>query len=143
MLSEITQMVQMRGISKRFGHVLANDKVDFTLRKGEIHALLGENGAGKTTLMRILYGLYQADEGEIKVHEKPAVISSPKDAINLGIGMVSQHFALVSPLTVTENVILGTTRGMSLNMDNASQAVTEAASRYGIFIDPQAAIRDL
>lgn len=143
MLSEFTPVVQMRGISKRFGHVLANDKVDFTLRKGEIHALLGENGAGKTTLMRILYGLYQADEGEIKVHEKPAVISSPKDAIQQGIGMVSQHFALASPLTVTENVILGTTRGMSLNMNNASQAVTEAASRYGIFIDPQAAIRDL
>lgn len=133
----------MRGISKRFGHVLANDKVDFTLRKGEIHALLGENGAGKTTLMRILYGLYQSDEGEIKVNDQPVVISSPKDAIHQGIGMVSQHFALVSPLTVTENVILGTTHGVRLNMDNASQAVTEAASRYGIFIDPQAAIRDL
>jgi ABC-type uncharacterized transport system ATPase subunit len=133
----------MHGISKRFGLVQANDKVDFTLQKGEIHALLGENGAGKTTLMRILYGLYQADEGAIKVHDQPVTISSPKDAIRQGIGMVSQHFALASPLTVTENIILGTTDGLRLNLDDAHQTVHEAASRYGISVDPKAAIRDL
>lgn len=133
----------MHGISKRFGLVLANDQVDFTLRKGEIHALLGENGAGKTTLMRILYGLYQADEGEINVQDQPVVISSPKDAIRHGIGMVSQHFALAAPLTVTENVILGTTSGMNLNMDRAEQAVQEASARFGIQVDPKAAVRDL
>jgi len=112
MVSDLNPAVAMQGITKRFGMVLANDHVDFTLRQGEIHALLGENGAGKTTLMRILYGLYQADEGEIKVNDQPVTIASPKDAIRLGIGMVSQHFALASPLTVTENVILGTIHGM-------------------------------
>ena len=86
----------MREISKRFGTVLANDRVNFTLRPGEIHALLGENGAGKTTLMRILYGLYQADEGQIYMNGLPITIHSPKDAIHHSIGMVSQHFALVS-----------------------------------------------
>jgi len=133
----------MHGISKHFGLVLANDQVDFTLRKGEIHALLGENGAGKTTLMRILYGLYQADEGEIKVQDQPVVISSPKDAIRHGIGMVSQHFALAAPLTVTENIILGTTSGLNLNMEHAERSVREASTHYGIQIDPVATIRDL
>jgi simple sugar transport system ATP-binding protein len=94
-------VVAMRGICKRFGTVVANDRVDFTLQEGEIHALLGENGAGKTTLMRILYGLYQADAGEIQLHGQPASIHSPKDAIRQGIGMVSQHFALVLPHSVT------------------------------------------
>ena len=133
----------MHGISKRFGLVIANDHVDFTLRQGEIHALLGENGAGKTTLMRILYGLYQPDEGEIKVHGQPVTIASPRDAIRNGIGMVSQHFALAAPLTVTENIILGTTRGMFLNMDHARNAVQEASARYGIQLKPKAVIRDL
>jgi ABC-type uncharacterized transport system ATPase subunit len=143
MLSESKPAVAMHGISKRFGLVLANDQVQFTLRKGEIHALLGENGAGKTTLMRILYGLYQADEGEIQVQDQPVVISSPKDAIRHGIGMVSQHFALAAPLTVTENIILGTTSGLNLNMDHAESSVQEASTRYGIQVDPKAAIRDL
>jgi ABC-type uncharacterized transport system ATPase subunit len=143
MLSESKPAVAMYGISKRFGLVLANDQVNFTLRMGEIHALLGENGAGKTTLMRILYGLYQADEGEIQVQDQPVVISSPKDAIRHGIGMVSQHFALAAPLTVTENIILGTTSGLNLNMDHAESSVQEASTRYGIQVDPKAAIRDL
>ena len=99
--------VQMVGITKQFGPLIANNKVDFELRKGEVHALLGENGAGKTTLMRILYGLYKADSGEIRVNGKPVQINSPKDAIANGIGMVSQHFTLVPPLTVAENVVLG------------------------------------
>jgi simple sugar transport system ATP-binding protein len=133
----------MQGITKRFGLVIANDHVDFNLQQGEIHALLGENGAGKTTLMRILYGLYQADEGHIQVNNQTVAIASPKDAIQRGIGMVSQHFALALPLTVTENVILGTTRGISLNMDAAHRMVQAASMRFGVQVDPRAIIRDL
>jgi general nucleoside transport system ATP-binding protein len=143
MVGDPDPVVAMRGISKRFGTLLANDRVDFTLCEGEIHALLGENGAGKTTLMRILYGLYQADEGEIKLHGQPVTIHSPKDAIRQGIGMVSQHFALVPPLTVTENLILGMTRGTRLNLEQAHEAVSAVATQYGILVDPRAAIRDL
>jgi ABC-type uncharacterized transport system ATPase subunit len=133
----------MQGITKRFGMVLANDHVDFTLRHGEIHALLGENGAGKTTLMRILFGLYQADEGQIRVNGQPVTIASPKDAIRHGIGMVSQHFALAPPLTVTENIILGTTRGLRLDMEQAHQQVQAASARFGVQVEPRAVIRDL
>jgi simple sugar transport system ATP-binding protein len=133
----------MRGICKRFGAVVANDRVDFTLRAGEIHALLGENGAGKTTLMRILYGLYQADEGEIQLNGLPVTIHSPKDAIQQGIGMVSQHFALVTPHSVTENLILGMSRGMYLNLAWAHADIQAAADQFGIHVDPKAAIRDL
>src|SRR5690349_14115724 len=143
MTSDLDPVVAMRGVSKRFGMVLANNQVDFTLRPGEIHALLGENGAGKTTLMRILYGLYQADEGVIYVNGMPVTIRSPKDAIGQGIGMVSQHFALVSPHTVTENIILGMTSGLRLNLDQAHEAVRAAAAQFGIQVDPRAAIRDL
>jgi general nucleoside transport system ATP-binding protein len=143
MTNDFHPVVAMRGISKRFGTVLANDRVDFTLRPGEIHALLGENGAGKTTLMRILYGLYQADEGQIYINGLPVKIHSPKDAIRHGIGMVSQHFALVSPHTVTENLILGMTRGLRLNLAQAHEAVRAAASEFGIQVDPEAVIRDL
>ena len=143
MASDLDPVVVMQGITKRFGMVLANDHVDFTLHQGEIHALLGENGAGKTTLMRILYGLYQADEGEIKVNDQPVTIASPKDAIRHGIGMVSQHFALAPPLTVTENVILGTTHGMRLNMEQADREVQAASVRFGVLVEPRAAIRDL
>jgi simple sugar transport system ATP-binding protein len=133
----------MQGICKRFGLVQANDHVDFSLHQGEIHALLGENGAGKTTLMRVLYGLYQADEGEIWIGGQPVSIASPKDAIRHGVGMVSQHFALAHPLTVTENVILGTLRGLALNLEQAHRDVQAAAAHFGIQIEPRAAIRDL
>ena len=143
MTSDLEPVVAMRAISKRFGMVLANDRVDFTLRPGEIHALLGENGAGKTTLMRILYGLYQADEGQVYISGLPVTIHSPKDAIHHGIGMVSQHFALVSPHTVTENLILGMTRGLRLNLRQAHEAVRAAAAQFGIQVDPEAFIRDL
>ena len=143
MTSDLDPVVTMRGISKRFGTVLANDGVDFTLRPGEIHALLGENGAGKTTLMRILYGLYQADEGQICVNGLPVSIHSPKDAIRQGIGMVSQHFALVSPHTVTENLILGMTHRLRLNLAEAHEAVRAAAAQFGIQVDPRAVVRDL
>src|ERR1044071_198385 len=94
--------LEMRGISKRFPGVLANDHVDFDVKSGEVHALLGENGAGKSTLMKILYGLYHPDEGEILLNGKPVTIASPTDAINSGIGMIHQHFMLVPTLTVAE-----------------------------------------
>jgi simple sugar transport system ATP-binding protein len=133
----------MRDIYKRFGPVVASDRVNFTLRKGEIHALLGENGAGKTTLMRILYGLYHADEGEILVDGRLVEIRSPKDAINVGIGMVTQHFALVPPLTVTENIVLGYTDGFRLKMAEAHEKVAAASKKYGIGVDPTALVKDL
>jgi ABC-type uncharacterized transport system ATPase subunit len=135
--------VEMHRIYKRFGPVIANDGVDFTLRQGEIHALLGENGAGKTTLMRILYGLYHADEGEIRVNQQPVEIKSPKDAIALGIGMVTQHFALVPPLSVTENIILGDTGGFRLDMAAAHQRVAAASKKFGISVEPAALVKDL
>ena len=100
-------ILQATGITKRFPGVLANDHVDLSLQKSEIHALLGENGAGKSTLMNILYGLYQQDEGEIRINGELIRITSPHDAINHGIGMVHQHFMLVPPLSVTENIMLG------------------------------------
>jgi simple sugar transport system ATP-binding protein len=143
MTVDLPHAVAMRGISKRFGTVVASDRVDFTLRSGEIHALLGENGAGKTTLMRILYGLYQADEGQIYMNGLPVTIHSPKDAIRHGIGMVSQHFALVAPHTVTENVILGMSPILRLDLRQAHEAVRAAAAVFGIQVDPEATVRDL
>ncbi len=136
-------IVEMREITKRFGPVVANDAVTFRLAKGEIHALLGENGAGKTTLMRILYGLYRADSGQILVEGREADIRSPKDAIALGIGMVTQHFALVPPLTVAENIVLGYTDGFRLRRAVIEQQVGEAARRFGLEIDPAATVRHL
>src|SRR5437667_8768933 len=97
----------MRGITKQFPGILANDHVDLDLRRGEVHALLGENGAGKSTLMNILYGLYKPDEGEILVNGRPASFHSAKDAISAGIGMVHQHFMLIPVMTVAENIVLG------------------------------------
>ena len=99
--------LEMRDITKRFPGVLASDHVDFDVKSGEVHALLGENGAGKSTLMKILYGMYHPDEGQIFLNGKPVTIDSPTDAINLGIGMIHQHFMLVQTLTVAENVALG------------------------------------
>ncbi len=135
--------IEMRNIHKRFGSLVANNGVNFDLRRGQVHALLGENGAGKTTLMRILYGLYHADEGDILVDGQRVAIHSPKDAIALGIGMVTQHFALVPPLTVAENVVLGYNPGVRLNLKQASQRVAEAAERLGIEVAPLALVNDL
>jgi general nucleoside transport system ATP-binding protein len=135
--------VQMVGITKQFGPLIANNKVDFELRKGEVHALLGENGAGKTTLMRILYGLYKADSGEIRVNGKPVQINSPKDAIANGIGMVSQHFTLVPPLSVAENIVLGFNTGMTLDPKLVNKNVEEAAKKYGVDVKPTALVRHL
>jgi general nucleoside transport system ATP-binding protein len=136
-------IVEMKGITKQFGDVIANDHVEFYLRKGEVHALLGENGAGKTTLMRILYGLYQQDSGDVLVNDKKVTIHSPKDAIAQGIGMVTQHFALVPPLTVAENVVLGFTDSFVLNHTEIEKKVGEASEKFGMDIDPRALVRHL
>ena len=135
--------VEMRHISKRFGSLVANDGVNFNLSRAEIHALLGENGAGKTTLMRVLYGLYHPDEGKILVNGQVTDIKSPKDAIQQGIGMVTQHFALVPPLTVTENVVLGYTDAFRLDLKEAHQKVAAASNKYGIEVEPTALVRNL
>lgn len=136
-------VVEMRNIRKQFGAVVASDGVNFALRRGEIHALLGENGAGKTTLMRLLYGLYQADSGEILINGQVTDIKSPKEAIRQGIGMVTQHFALVLPLTVTENIILGYTGSFRLDMAKAQQKVAAASKKFGIEVEPKALVKDL
>jgi general nucleoside transport system ATP-binding protein len=140
-----TTVLQVRGITKRFPGVLANDNVDFDLHHGEIHALLGENGAGKTTLMNILYGLYHPDQGEILRDGKPFVLQSPKDAIAHGIGMVHQHFMLIPVFTVTENIMLGseTVKNAVLARRQVSGQVRELSRQYGLDIDPDAYVRNL
>jgi simple sugar transport system ATP-binding protein len=133
----------LRAVTKRFGDLVANDAVDFSLARGEVHALLGENGAGKTTLMRILYGLTRMDSGSIHIDGRPASIGSPRDAIAAGVGMVTQHFSLVQPMSVTENLILGRARGARLDLAAARRAVEQASARFGISVHPDAIVRDL
>ena len=140
---DIMNIVEMNKITKRFGDLTANDNVDFELRKGEIHALLGENGAGKTTLMRILYGLYQQTSGDLIIDGKNVTINSPKDAIANGIGMVTQHFALVPPMTVAENVVLGYTDSFVIDRVSIEKKVGEAAKQFGLDIDPTSIVRHL
>ena len=137
--------LEMRGIVKRFPGVLANDQVDFDVHSGEVHALLGENGAGKSTLMKILYGLYQPDEGQILINGSPTQINSPIDAIRFGIGMIHQHFMLVQTLTVAENVALGlpSTRGVLTDLEQVSKRILELADIYGLQVDPKAYIWQL
>ena len=138
-------LLQMTGITKRFPGVVANDRVDFELRRGEIHTLFGENGAGKSTLMQILYGLYRPDEGEIKLNGERITIASPADAIRQHIGMIHQHFMLVDTLTVAENVALGekSTRGPLTDLGRVSAKIRELADTYGLNVDPQAIIWQL
>ena len=135
----------MLGIVKRFPGVLANDHVNFDVRAGEIHALLGENGAGKSTLMRQLYGLYRPDEGQILVNGQPQAFRSPADAIRAGIGMIHQHFMLVTSLTVAENVALGlrSSREPQLDLDRVTARIRELAERYGLKVDPHAYVWQL
>ena len=136
--------IEMRGIIKRFPGVLANDQVDFELRSGEIHALLGENGAGKSTLMNVLAGLYRQDAGIVKVKGKAVDFSSPRDAISAGIGMVHQHFMLVPSQTVTENVLLGLDDPrFLLNLSTYDSKVAELSERFGLKVDPRAKIWQL
>jgi len=139
-------VLEVRGITKRFPGVLANDHVDLDVRRGEVHALLGENGAGKTTLMNIVYGLYKADEGEIMLNGERVEFASARDAIRTGIGMVHQHFMLVPVMTVTENIVLAaepTKAGVLLDYDVAATRVRELSDRFGLDVDPNARIQDI
>jgi general nucleoside transport system ATP-binding protein len=138
-------LLELRGITKQFPGVLANDHVDFELRKGEVHALLGENGAGKSTLMNILYGLYHPDEGEIRLNGKPVRIGSPNDAIGLGIGMVHQHFMLIPVMTVAENIVLANepTKGLFLDLAGAEERVQELSSQFGLAVRPEARVSSI
>nr|WP_283809163.1 ABC transporter ATP-binding protein [Tumebacillus amylolyticus] len=135
----------MLGITKRFNGFTANDNINLIVQKGEIHALLGENGAGKSTLMNTLFGLYQPDEGEIRIRGERVKITDPNMANRLGIGMVHQHFMLVEPFTVTENIILGMEPkvGAKIDIRKAERHVQELSDRYGLRVDPKAKIRDI
>jgi ABC-type uncharacterized transport system ATPase subunit len=140
-----TLALELRGITKRFGPLVANDAIDFELRRGEIHALLGENGAGKSTLMNVLYGLHHPDEGEIRLDGEVVRIDSARSAIGLGIGMVHQHFMLVPVMTVAENLVLGTepSRGPLLDYKTAAARTRELSERFGLAVDPHAKVEDL
>ena len=140
-----TPVIEMRNIVKKFGDFVANDGINLTVHKGEIHAILGENGAGKSTLMNQLYGLLKPTSGDILVNGKKIDMSTPRDAIDAGIGMVHQHFMLIQPFTVTENIVLGTEprKGIALDMVTARKNVVEISERYGLAIDPDAKIEDI
>ncbi|MCS7133543.1 MAG: ABC transporter ATP-binding protein [Candidatus Caldarchaeum sp.] len=143
-MTETEYLVEMRGITKRFPNVVANKNASFTLRKGEVHALLGENGAGKSTLMNVLYGIYRPDAGEIRVYGKRVEIRGPKDALKLGIGMVHQQFKLIPVHTVAENVILGLKEmGFFLDSRKINRQLGEVISRYGWKISPEAKVWQL
>ena len=138
--------LELRGITKRFGALVANDHIDLVVERGEIHCLLGENGAGKSTLMNVLYGLYQADEGEILLDDEVQHFAGPGDAMSAGIGMVHQHFMLIPVFTVAENVMLGheeTSFGGRLDLAGARAKVREISARFGFDVDPDALIDDL
>ena len=137
--------VEMRNITKKFGNFTANYNINLEIKKGEIHALLGENGAGKSTLMNILYGMYTATAGEIFVNGKKEEIKNPNDAIKLGLGMVHQHFMLVEPFTVVENIILGIepTKGIKLDYKAAKKQVVDISNKYGLSINPDEKIENI
>ncbi len=142
----MTSILELRGITKRFPGVLANDHIDLTLNQGEIHALLGENGAGKSTLMNVLYGLYHPDEGEILIKGSPVKITGPSDAIAQGIGMVHQHFMLIPVFTVTENVMLGdesVKNGVVLDRKLVRERIRDLSVKYGLEVNPDLYIKDL
>src|SRR6188768_254099 len=138
-------VLELRGITKRFPGIVANDGVDFDLRRGEVHALLGENGAGKSTLMNVLFGLYQPDEGEILLDGVPQHFKGPGAAMAAGIGMVHQHFMLIPVFTVAENVMLGhepTHFGGVLDLATARAMVRDISARFGFSVDPDALVED-
>ena len=130
--------IELKGITKRYPGVVANKDVDFTVNRGDVHALVGENGAGKSTLMKILFGMVRPDEGTIKVNGSEVHLRSPKDAIELGIGMVHQHFMLADNLTVAENVILGSEpeRGLEIDFQRAFKQIRLLGETYGLRLDP-------
>ncbi|PHM07846.1 ABC transporter ATP-binding protein [Nostoc sp. 'Peltigera malacea cyanobiont' DB3992] len=135
--------LRLQNITKRFGSFIANDNINLSVASGSIHAILGENGAGKSTLMNIISGLYQPDAGEIYLQEQPIKITSPNEAIKLGIGMIYQHFMLVPKLTVTENIILGMEKTWRLNLEDKQQEVAALSQAYGLEIDPTAKVENL
>ncbi len=139
----MSHVIEMIGIRKEFPGIVANDDITLQVEEGQIHAILGENGAGKSTLMSILFGLYKADRGVIKVRGKEVSISSPNDAFDLGIGMVHQHFQLVHNFTVAENIILGREGGFVYDIRTASRKIKEISDRYGLSIDPDMVIEDI
>jgi general nucleoside transport system ATP-binding protein len=146
MVDEPRTVLQMRHITKRFPGIVANDDVDFDLRRGEVHALLGENGAGKSTLMNILYGLYHPDEGEIEIAGKPVRLGTPSAAIDAGVGMVHQHFMLIPVMTVAENIVLAVEprhAGVLLDIGAANESVREISERFGLAVDPKAKVEDI
>src|SRR5215204_2081825 len=138
-------MLELRSITKRFGDVLANDHIDVRVEAGTIHAIVGENGAGKSTAMRIAYGFYTADSGEIVVDGEPRQIQTPHDAIRLGVGMVHQHFMLVDTMTVAENIVLGAEPGSAAAIDlaKASKEIRALSSEFRLSVDPNAFVHDL
>jgi general nucleoside transport system ATP-binding protein len=144
-VSDAPLALELKGVTKRFGPVVANDRVDFDLRRGEVHALLGENGAGKSTLMNVLYGLHRPDEGEFYLRGERVDIRSPRQAIELGIGMVHQHFMLIPVMTVAENIVLAgePRRGPLIDIKAAEQRVRELSERFGLRVDPTEAVEDL
>src|SRR6266704_6176149 len=138
-------MIELRNITKRFGEVLANDRVSFKVEPGTIHAIVGENGAGKSTAMRIAYGFYTADDGEILINGQVREIRTPHDAIAHGIGMVHQHFMLVEPMTVAENIVLGAEPGSaaSLDLKKAAEEIRKVSDEFKLTVDPNATIENL
>jgi simple sugar transport system ATP-binding protein len=144
-MDESTVVISMKDIVKKFGDFTANDHINLTLHKGEVHAILGENGAGKSTLMNVLCGLYKPTSGQIFINGKEVQFSSPKDAIDIGIGMVHQHFMLIQPFTVTDNIILGAEpkKGLVVDKKTARKKVLELSERYGMKVDPDAKIEDI
>src|SRR5581483_4751899 len=146
MTDEIPTVLELRGITKRYPGIVADDHVDFDLQRGEVHALLGENGAGKSTLMNILYGLTRPDEGEIVVDGRSVAFSSAKDAIEAGIGMVHQHFMLIPVMTVAENIVLGVEPvrdGVVLDERGAEERVRELSQQFGLAVDPGALVSSI
>ena len=140
-----TVVIEMKDIVKKFGNFTANDHINLTVHKGEVHAILGENGAGKSTLMNVLYGMYRPTSGQIFINGKEVSIDNPEKAIALGIGMVHQHFMLVQPFTVTENIVLGAEprKGLTVDLKTARQKIVELSEKYGLMVDPDAKVEDI
>ena len=140
---ETGNAIELKGVTKRFGDVIANDNVNLTVRKGEILSILGENGSGKTTLMNMLSGIYFPDEGEVYVDGKEVTIRSPKDSFALGIGMIHQHFKLINILTAAENIILGLPGKEKLNMKQVEKEIRKLTEQYGFDLNPSQKIYDM